>query len=177
MSETLPSSRSQIFLNLITKEEKSYTIALNPQGFKVVGHSLNTADTEGWVHFLIEFWLIWIFIVSEKMFMKHPTLFLTISAPHTAKHSGMIWLTNYLSCKNYKKKLATVIKVIKKKTNTTKWYEYKSDSVYKLEPWVPHPTAGPCLSLIRNHWLSWNVKWKKETPIENNQRLKNLLQR
>lgn len=47
VSETLPSSRSQIFLNLITKEEKSYTIALNPQGFKVVGHSLNTADTEG----------------------------------------------------------------------------------------------------------------------------------
>jgi len=47
VSETLPSCRSQIFLNLITKEDKSYTIALNPQGFKVVGYSLNTADTEG----------------------------------------------------------------------------------------------------------------------------------
>jgi len=47
VSETLPSCRSQIFLNLITKEDKSYTIALNPQGFKVVGYSLDTADTEG----------------------------------------------------------------------------------------------------------------------------------
>jgi len=47
ISDKLPSSRSQIFLNLITKEQQSYTIALNPQGFKVVGHSLNTADEEG----------------------------------------------------------------------------------------------------------------------------------
>jgi len=47
VSETLPSSRSQIFLNLVTKEEKSFTVALNPEGFRVVGHSLNTVDTEG----------------------------------------------------------------------------------------------------------------------------------
>jgi len=47
VSESLPSCRSQIFLNLITKEGESYTIALNPEGFKVVGHSLNTADREG----------------------------------------------------------------------------------------------------------------------------------
>lgn len=47
VSEKLPSCRSQIFLNLITKEAKTYTIALNLQGFKVVGESLNTADIEG----------------------------------------------------------------------------------------------------------------------------------
>jgi len=34
VSETLPSSRSQIFLNLVTKEEKSFTVALNPEGFR-----------------------------------------------------------------------------------------------------------------------------------------------
>jgi len=47
VADKLPSSRSQIFLNLITKEENYYTIALNPQGFKVVGFSLNTTDKEG----------------------------------------------------------------------------------------------------------------------------------
>jgi hypothetical protein len=47
VSETLPSTRSQIFLNLITKEEKSFTVVLNPEGFRVVGHSLNTDDKEG----------------------------------------------------------------------------------------------------------------------------------
>jgi len=46
ISDSLPSSKSEIFLNLITKEDKSYTIALNLQGFKVVGYSLNTADKD-----------------------------------------------------------------------------------------------------------------------------------
>ena len=43
----LPSTNSQIFLNLITKEDKEYTVALNSEGFKVVGFSFNTTDIDG----------------------------------------------------------------------------------------------------------------------------------
>ena len=45
----LPSTNSQIFLNLVTKEDKEYTVALNSEGFKVVGFSFNTTDIDGWV--------------------------------------------------------------------------------------------------------------------------------
>ena len=44
----LPSTNSQIFLNLITKEDKEYTVELNSEGFKVVGFSFNTTDIDGW---------------------------------------------------------------------------------------------------------------------------------
>ena len=44
----LPSTNSQIFLNLVTKEDKEYTVALNSEGFKVVGFSFNTTDIDGW---------------------------------------------------------------------------------------------------------------------------------
>ena len=47
VSEKLPSCSSQIFLNLVTKEGNKYTIALNSEGFKVVGYSFDTADIDG----------------------------------------------------------------------------------------------------------------------------------
>lgn len=47
VAETLPCSNSQIFLNLVTKENKNFTVALNPEGFKIVGFGLNTIDTDG----------------------------------------------------------------------------------------------------------------------------------
>jgi len=43
----IPSTNSQIFLNLVTKEDQEYTVALNSEGFKVVGFSFNTTDVEG----------------------------------------------------------------------------------------------------------------------------------
>lgn len=43
----LPSTNSQIFLNLVTKEDQEYTVALNSEGFKVVGFSFNTTDIDG----------------------------------------------------------------------------------------------------------------------------------
>jgi hypothetical protein len=43
VSEVLPSSRSCIFLNLTTREEKQYTIELTAQGFKVVANQHNTS--------------------------------------------------------------------------------------------------------------------------------------
>lgn len=48
VSEVLPSNRSCIFLNLTTREEKHYTIELNPEGFKVVAneHNSNTLTVE-----------------------------------------------------------------------------------------------------------------------------------
>ena len=48
VSSELPSTNSQIFLNLVTKEEQEYTVVLNSEGFKVVGFSFNTTDIEGW---------------------------------------------------------------------------------------------------------------------------------
>ena len=48
VSSELPSTNSQIFLNLVTKEDKEYTVVLNSEGFKVVGFSVNTADIDGW---------------------------------------------------------------------------------------------------------------------------------
>ena len=47
VASELPSTNSQIFLNLVTKEDKEYTVALNSEGFKVVGFSSNTTDIEG----------------------------------------------------------------------------------------------------------------------------------
>ena len=47
VAESLPCSNSQIFLNLVTKEDKTFTIALNPEGFKIVGFGLDTIDTDG----------------------------------------------------------------------------------------------------------------------------------
>jgi len=47
VSSELPSTNSQIFLNLVTKEDKEYTVVLNSEGFKVVGFSVNTADIDG----------------------------------------------------------------------------------------------------------------------------------
>lgn len=47
VAENLPCSNSQIFLNLVTKENKNFTVALNPEGFKIVGFGLNTIDTDG----------------------------------------------------------------------------------------------------------------------------------
>lgn len=48
VSEQLASSRSCIFLNLTTREEKQYTIELTSQGFKVVAneHNANTLTDE-----------------------------------------------------------------------------------------------------------------------------------
>lgn len=47
VAENLPCSNSQIFLNLVTKENKNFTVALNPEGFKIVGFCLDTIDTDG----------------------------------------------------------------------------------------------------------------------------------
>ena len=47
VAEKLPSTSSQIFLNLTTKENHKYTIVLNSEGFKIVGYSHDTADIEG----------------------------------------------------------------------------------------------------------------------------------
>ena len=47
VAEKLPSTSSQIFLNLTTKENNQYTIVLNSEGFKIVGHSHDTSDIEG----------------------------------------------------------------------------------------------------------------------------------
>ena len=48
VAENLPCSNSQIFLNLVTKENKNFTVALNPEGFKIVGFGLDTIDTDGY---------------------------------------------------------------------------------------------------------------------------------
>ena len=48
VAESLPCSNSQIFLNLVTKENKNFTVALNPEGFKIVGFGLDTIDTDGY---------------------------------------------------------------------------------------------------------------------------------
>ena len=47
VAEKLPCSDSQIFLNLVTKEDQRYTVVLNPEGFKIVGFGLDTVDKEG----------------------------------------------------------------------------------------------------------------------------------
>ena len=47
VASELPLTNSQIFLNLVTKEDKEYTVLLNSEGFKVVGFSFNTTDIEG----------------------------------------------------------------------------------------------------------------------------------
>ena len=47
VAENLPCSDSQIFLNLVTKEDQRYTVVLNPEGFKIVGFGLDTVDKEG----------------------------------------------------------------------------------------------------------------------------------
>ena len=47
VAQNIPSTNSQIFLNLLTKEDNKYTIALNSEGFKVVGYSFDTADIDG----------------------------------------------------------------------------------------------------------------------------------
>jgi len=47
VAENIPSTNSQIFLNLLTKENNKYTIALSSEGFKVVGYSFDTADIDG----------------------------------------------------------------------------------------------------------------------------------
>jgi len=47
VASELPSTNSQIFLNLLTKEDKEYTVVLNSEGFKVVGFSFNTTDVDG----------------------------------------------------------------------------------------------------------------------------------
>jgi len=44
VSEVLENSKSQIYLNLITREENIYTVELNLQGFKVVGNALDTSN-------------------------------------------------------------------------------------------------------------------------------------
>lgn len=47
VAENLPSSNSEIYLNLTTKENNNYTIVLNPEGFKIVGNNFDTANIEG----------------------------------------------------------------------------------------------------------------------------------
>lgn len=47
ISDEVPSSNSQIFLNLVTLEDNTFTIRLNERGFSVVGEELNTSDKEG----------------------------------------------------------------------------------------------------------------------------------
>lgn len=44
VSKTLASSSNNVYLNLITKEEKHFTIELTSQGFKVVGLALDSLD-------------------------------------------------------------------------------------------------------------------------------------
>jgi len=46
ISGSLPATSCQIFLNLVTREEESYTISLNAQGFSVVGRGLDRAELE-----------------------------------------------------------------------------------------------------------------------------------
>ena len=53
VAESLPCSNSQIFLNLVTKENKNFTVALNPEGFKIVGFCLDTIDTDGYDDLLL----------------------------------------------------------------------------------------------------------------------------
>ena len=55
VAENLPCSNSQIFLNLVTKENKSFTVALNPEGFKIVGFCLDTVDTDGYDDLLLSY--------------------------------------------------------------------------------------------------------------------------
>ena len=55
VAENLPCSNSQIFLNLVTKENKNFTVALNPEGFKIVGFCLDTIDTDGYDDLLSTF--------------------------------------------------------------------------------------------------------------------------
>ena len=47
VSDQLKASSTEIFLNLVTLEDSAFTIKLNERGFEVVGHSLDTNNTEG----------------------------------------------------------------------------------------------------------------------------------
>jgi len=47
LSELLPSSSCQVFLNLTTLEEVSYTVLLNERGFSVVGDKVDSRNREG----------------------------------------------------------------------------------------------------------------------------------
>ena len=51
VSDQLKASSTEIFLNLVTLEDSAFTIKLNERGFEVVGNSLDTNNSEGWVHF------------------------------------------------------------------------------------------------------------------------------
>lgn len=46
-STQLPPSNSEVFLNLTTRENNSYTVLLNCQGFRVVGWGHDLQDKEG----------------------------------------------------------------------------------------------------------------------------------
>ena len=83
VAENLPCSNSQIFLNLVTKENKNFTVALNPEGFKIVGFCLDTIDTDGYDD-LLQLLLLLIFY-SGKLFMRLPTLCLTTSVRPTGR--------------------------------------------------------------------------------------------
>lgn len=47
ISEKVPASASEVFLNLVTLEDATFTIRLNEQGFSVVGDQIDTVDKEG----------------------------------------------------------------------------------------------------------------------------------
>ena len=83
VAESLPCSNSQIFLNLVTKENKNFTVALNPEGFKIVGFGLNTIDTDGYddsVNYQISN-----FYLTGKLFTRLPIPFWTTSVPPTGR--------------------------------------------------------------------------------------------
>ena len=52
VSDQLKASSTEIFLNLVTLEDSTFTIKLNERGFEVVGNNLDTNNVEGCVlHF------------------------------------------------------------------------------------------------------------------------------
>ena len=53
VSDQLKASSTEIFLNLVTLEDSTFTIKLNERGFEVVGNNLDTNNVEGCV---LNFW-------------------------------------------------------------------------------------------------------------------------
>jgi len=47
VSDQLKASSTEIFLNLVTLEDSTFTIKLNERGFEVVGNNLDTNNVEG----------------------------------------------------------------------------------------------------------------------------------
>ena len=87
VAESLPCSNSQIFLNLVTKENKNFTVALNPEGFKIVGFGLDTIDTDGYDD-SVNYSNIYPIFISQGNYLRDS---LFPSGQHQSRLQGGVW--------------------------------------------------------------------------------------